>query len=68
MASRTTCCKIIPFTMLTKLIFLQRLIIIVFYELCDQYADYWSIYTNGSKVGERVLYTKASSKAYDCQI
>ena len=54
--------------MLTKLIFLQRLIIIVFYELCDQYADYWSIYTNGSKVGERVLYTKASSKAYDCQI
>jgi len=25
-----------------------------FYELCDQYADYCSIYTDGSKVGERV--------------
>ena len=25
-----------------------------FYQLCDQYADYCSIYTNGSKAGERV--------------
>jgi len=25
-----------------------------FYELCDQYADYCRIYTDGSKAGERV--------------
>jgi len=25
-----------------------------FYELCDQYADYCSIYTDGFKMGERV--------------
>ena len=25
-----------------------------FYELCDQYADYCHIYTDGSKAGERV--------------
>ena len=25
-----------------------------FYELCDRYADYCSIYTDGSKVGNRV--------------
>jgi len=25
-----------------------------FYELCDQYADYCSIYTDGSKVGEQI--------------
>jgi len=25
-----------------------------FYELCDQYADYCCIYTDGSKAGERV--------------
>jgi len=25
-----------------------------FYELCDQYEDCCSIYTDGSKVGERV--------------
>ena len=24
-----------------------------FYELCDQYADYCRIYTDGSKAGER---------------
>jgi len=42
-----------------------------FYELCDQYADYCRIYTDGSKVGEQVasaIVYKASPKAYDFQI
>ena len=43
-----------------------------FYELCDLYVVYYSIYTDGSKVGDRVasaiIIQRHHQKAYECQI